>query len=442
LNWLDSGVNSRDKIGETIMAAWKDLDLGKSAEQLLSERGKRLNDAMAMRQPDRIPLLLGLGYLQCEMAGISRQESYDNFEKGQGALEKAALYFQPDAAYGTWGAPGPSAALGDQMTKWPGYGLSENESFQFTEQEFMKAEDYDEFLFDPSDWSLRKYLPRAFSKLGAFADLPPFGMLAFGYYHTMNLLSYGTPAVVESLQAIGKAIQAQSKLFEDMMKSMERMAALGFPFADLMNGSLIYAPFDFMSDTLRGMRGIMLDMLKRPDKLLAAQEKALKIQVEFAIQWSQQNGLPFVQIPLHRGSDGFMSLKQFEKFYWPQLKSMILQLVDHGIKPIVFYEGIWDQRLDYLAELPEGKTFGMFQSSDIFKVKEKLGNVMCISGGMPNSLLNGASVDEIRAYTKKVCEVVGKDGGFIMTTAIGELEGSDPKLVKVWVDATKEFGVY
>jgi hypothetical protein len=33
-------------------------------------------------------------------------------------------------------------------------------------------------------------------------------------------------------------------------------------------------------------------------------------------------------------------------------------------------------------------------------------------------------------------------GGYIMTTNIQELEGCDPKLVKVWVDATREYGVY
>ena len=34
------------------------------------------------------------------------------------------------------------------------------------------------------------------------------------------------------------------------------------------------APFDFMSDTLRGMRGIFLDMHRRPEQLLAAEEKS------------------------------------------------------------------------------------------------------------------------------------------------------------------------
>ena len=29
-----------------------------------------------------------------------------------------------------------------------------------------------------------------------------------------------------------------------------------------------------------------------------------------------------------------------------------------------------------------------------------------------------------------------------MSNGIGEMEGCKPELVKVWVDATKEFGVY
>ena len=137
-----------------------------------------------------------------------------------------------------------------------------------------------------------------------------------------------------------------------------------------------------------------------------------------------------------------MSLPQFEKFYWPQLKSMMLQLVENGITPFCFYEGVWDQRLEYLAELPKGKTMGWFQSSDIFKVKQMVGDTMFIAGGMPNSLLQGGTVEQVRDYTKKLCEVVGKGGGYMMSTGIGEMEGCKPELVKAWAEATKEFGTY
>lgn len=425
------------------MTTFVDPDFSKSPEQLLAERTQRIRDVIDLKQPDRIPISLGFGYMLPEIGGITRQEFHDNPAKAQELLEKAALQYQPDLASGAFGlGNGASVALGDQMTKWPGHGLDENGSFQFAEQDFMKPEDYDAFLADPSDWSIRKYLPRAFSKLQGLSILPPFGMWSFGFYNVNSVVAFSAPPVQESLKAIQDAINATLTAIGYAVQSGQRMAGLGFAAPFYLMGSLVEAPFDYMSDTLRGMRGIMLDMHKRPEKLLAAEETVLRFQVEYAIQNCKATNNPYAFIPLHRGSDGFMSLPQFEKFYWPQLKSMMLQLIDAGITQGCFYEGVWDQRLDYLAELPAGKTIGWFQSSDIYKVKEKLGGRMVIIGGMPNSLLQGGTVEKVRETTKKLCEVVGKDGGYMMSTQIGEMEGSKPELVKAWVEATKEFGTY
>jgi uroporphyrinogen-III decarboxylase len=68
---------------------------------------------------------------------------------------------------------------------------------------------------------------------------------------------------------------------------------------------------------------------------------------------------------------------------------------------------------------------------------------MCISGGMKVSMLGGgATAAEVRAYTKRLCQEVGKGGGFIMSTDIGSLESCKPEMIEVWVDATREFGRY
>lgn len=417
------------------------LDAGKSPEQLLTERTKRIQDALELKRPDRIPISMPASYLLSEYGGVTHREQQDNWEKAQELLEKFAIEFQPDTVLGLFNNPRPSLALGDRMTKWPGYDLPDTGSFQFDEHEFMKSEDYDAFLEDPSDWAIRTYLPRAFGKLEGFQYLPPFGMWAFGHYHLGNLPMYASPPMKAALQALGEAIEIAAADGAKMNESIGRMAALGFP-PTFLAGSLIEAPFDFMSDTLRGMRGIMLDILRRPEKLLAAEEKVLKFQLEFAISFSAATGLKVAFIPLHRGSDGFMSLPQFERFYWPQLKEMMVTLADNDIMPICFYEGVWDQRLKYLTELPRGKTAGWFQRSDIFKVKEIVGDTICIIGGMKNSLLQAGTPEQVRDETKKVCEIVGRGGGFIMSPGVGEMEGCDLDLVRVWADATREFGVY
>jgi hypothetical protein len=420
---------------------WKDPDAGKTGEQLFAERAQRLSDAYALKQPDRVPVSIILGHFLAEYGGITRLELYENPAKCQELLEKAAGYIQADSVSGIIGGPAVSRILGDRMTKWPGYGLGPDGDFQFNEHEFMKAEDYDAFLEDPSDWAIRKYTPRAFSELEGLAYLPPLSMFNFGYYNTWNFASFTIPPVVAAFEALGKAFQAAAAAIPVMMTGAQRMAALGFA-GGLNLAITIEAPFDFMSDTLRGMRGIFLDMKRIPDKLLAAEEKALHFQLDFAINQARAINSKQVFIPLHRGSDGFMSFAQFETFYWPTLKRMMLSLIEADITPVVFYEGVWDQRLKYLAELPKGKSIGMFQDSNIFKVKEMVGDTLCISGGMPVSMLRSGSKEQIRELTRRLCNEVGKGGGFVMSTNIGEFEGCDIELIKTWVDATREFGGY
>jgi hypothetical protein len=414
----------------------------KQGAQLLAERSKRLNDAMELRQPDRIPIQLTVSYMLAEMAGITKQELVENPSRQQELLELAAREFQPDTIFGTLPSdPRPYLLLGDRMTKWPGHGIDANAEFQFAESEFMKAEDYDQFLEDPADWAVRSYLPRAFAALKGFSKLAPLGMHLFGTYNIFGAGALMDRDIVASFKAYAEAARIVAENNEREMSNAARMAALGIP-PGFVRGATIEAPFDFMSDTLRGMRGIMLDIMQRPEKLLLAEEKVSRFQLESAIDLARVTGIKRAFIPLHRGSDGFLSLPQFERFYWPQLKHMMMTLIDAGITPAVFYEGVWDQRLKYLAELPRAKSAGWFQRSDIFKVKEVVGKTMCIMGGMPNSLLQGGTVNEVRSWTRKVCEVVGKGGGFIMSTGVGEMSGSKPELVKAWVAATREFGRY
>lgn len=435
----DTRIQGRDMAEMTSTFA---PDANKTPEELCAERARRLADAVALRQPDRVPIQLGMSYMLAEWGGITKQELHENYEKSQELLEKAALYFQPDTIMGVFGGPAISKILGDRSMKWPGYGLGPNDTFQFIEGEYMKAEDYDDFLLDPADWGIRVLWPRVASRLEGFAYLPHLGTAAMGVAYSGIFPALNNPKVIEAAIAIKEAAEASMKSFQQAMDSMQRLMALGFPPTFFAGAAMAAAPYDAMSDTLRGMRGVMLDMHKRPEKLLAAIEKMRLIITRDTINTCKANGMTVAGSMLHRGSDGFMSLPQFERFYWPSLKQMWLDFIDAGITPLVFYEGVWDQRLQYLAELPKGKTIGMFQSSDIFKVKEVLGDVMCIYGGMPNSMLQGGTVEEVRALTEKLCKQVGKGGGYIMGTQIGEMEGSRPELVKAWVDATKEFGQY
>jgi uroporphyrinogen-III decarboxylase len=414
--------------------------MAKTPAELLAERARRIKDAYELRVPDRVPIRLNFGYMLARLGGITNQELERDLDKAQALLEKYTLYFEPDLISGLGFLPHASMMLGDRQTKWPGYGLDPNGTFQFVEGEYMKAEEYDAFLDDPTDFTMRTFLPRAYSALEGLATLPRMPIMLMGYPALGNIAALAEPAVAAALETLLKTSQQIAQLRAAAKASAQRMESLGFPMS-LGSSSLVTAPFDFMSDTLRGMRGIMLDMYRRPDKLLAAEEKVVPILVDYAVAAAHRTGIPYCSIPLHRGSDGFMSLEQFETFYWPFLKAMLLGMIEGGVTPNVFYEGSYNMRLRYLRELPKGKTIGRFDRSDLFKVKEVLGDAMCIVAGFPVLLLHAGTPEQIRAHTKKLIEVVGRDGGFIMgpNTSMAE---ADPERVKVWVDATREYGVY
>ena len=395
------------------------------------ERMGRMQATVTLQQADQIPIVLPAGYYLAEVGGITKQELLENQDKAQELKEKVALELQPDAIAGVFPTDSrPYLGLGDRMTRFPGHGLGENTEFQFVESEFMKADEYDAFLADPVDWAIRKYLPRAYENLGGMAMIPSPGMLLGGSYSLLSLSGYTIPPVMASLQTFYNAIQEAADVVARSVANTKRMISLGFIPAFMNSAIAPLAPFDFMANTLRGMRGIMMDIFRQPEKLLAAEQVVSKIQLESAIATSKALGLSSCVFFLHRGSDGFMSLQQFEKFYWPQLKNMMEVLIENGITPYAFYEGVWDDRLDYLVELPKGKTVGLFQNTDIFKAKEILGDTMCIAGGMPVSLLKVGTRQQVRARTKEVCERVGKGGGFIMCTNVGEMSGSKPELVE------------
>jgi uroporphyrinogen-III decarboxylase len=245
--------------------------------------------------------------------------------------------------------------------------------------------------------------------------------------------------VVKAIEALYHTALESRVFLEKAALFNKEMRALGFPQA--FGGGIGGAPFDVLSDVQRGMRGSMLDMYRRPDKMLAAMEKITPILIQDALLGAKRSGHKRIFIPLHRGAEGFMSDDQFRRFYWPGLKAVILALIEAGLTPCPLFEGAYRSRLDYLNELPRGKVMGMFDNTDIATVKEVVGGTVCVCGNMPVSLLQLGTPEQIRELTRQQIKAAGKDGGFIMCCK-GVLDEANPELVKVWAEATREYGHY
>jgi len=206
-------------------------------------------------------------------------------------------------------------------------------------------------------------------------------------------------------------------------------------------GGYSKAPFDVIGDTLRGTRGIMLDMYRQPDKLIKALEQQVPIMIAMGIASMQQTGNPLIFMPLHKGADGFLSDEQFKKFYWPYLKQVIEGLIEGGCIPFPALEGRWNSRLEIMKDIPEGKTLWMIDQSDMVKARKTIGEKACLAGNVPSSLLQLGTPEEVKDYCKKLIDAVGRDGGFMLSNG-AFFDEAKPENVKAMVDIGKEYGIY
>jgi uroporphyrinogen-III decarboxylase len=247
------------------------------------------------------------------------------------------------------------------------------------------------------------------------AKLPQFPQ--YQHVRAMGALRvFADPEVARGLARMAEVGAEAQRLAEHAAASNRELMELGFP---NVNAASCVAPYDYFADFLRGSKGIMLDMFRHKDKLLAAMEHVLPILIRSAVEGGTRGRSKIVFIPLHWGLDGFMSPQQFNTFYWPQLRRLIMGMIEKGVIPCVFWEGDCTSRLETIADIPRGKAIYQFERTDLFRAKQVLGNVVCLRGNVPASLLSTGTPEEVSRYCRRLIEGVGKNGGLLLAPASG-----------------------
>jgi hypothetical protein len=401
----------------------------------------RIKDAVQLKKtPDRVPITLLPSMYPFISAGMTVQEAMYDYGKCAAAFKKFILEFKPDMHIGAAQAgPGKFYEILDyKLYKWPGHGVAPEHSYQCIEEEYMKAEEYDLLITDPSFYFRNFYLPRVFGALQGFTMLPPLTGILEIYGVAFSFIPYALPPVQGTFKALFEAGAEALKWAMAMGGLNCELASLGFP---NILGGFTKAPFDTIGDTLRGTKGIIMDMYRQPDKLLKALEALTPIMIGMGLGSAQQTGNPVIFMPLHKGADGFLSDEQFKKFYWPMFKAVMLGLIEGGCIPFPALEGHWGSRLKVIQDIPKGKTMWMVDQTEMTKAKETLGKNACLIGNVSSSMLKLGTPKDVRDYVKKLIDTAGKGGGFIMGNG-AFFDEAKPENVKAMVDATREYGVY
>ena len=420
--------------------AWQNVPVkfaGVEAEANYKTRIDRLRKTYDMEPHDRIIAdpYMGANEYAVRRKGIQGKDIVYNHEKLREPLLEFHNEFQPDTALSPLPYPGKIMDMLDYKSYiWGGQKLDDNMTIQAVENEFMMGDEYKEFVADPTNFWMKKFLPRAMPTLGPLAMLTEFPRVSENVDIIELILPFATPPVQAMLKTLMEAGNELMKMLGVVGQTAAMIAGAGFPSMGL---NIVKTPFDYLGDTLRGTKGILMDMHRRPDDLLAACEAYVPILINAVTNACDRSGAPTAFYVLHKGADTFMSPKQFEKFYWPTWKQVMLALYEEGITSYLFVEGSYNKRLEYLAEMPEKSLVCHFDQTEMEPVRKILSDKFVIAGNVPAALMATGSVDDVRAYCDNLLNIFGDTNGYILAHGCYFENTTDEKL-RAFIDSVKK----
>ena len=439
-NWAEMSSSKRQEARFQRWLAPEGVEFESAeAASRYNRRVTRVKDAIQLqKKPDRIPIYSNYTFMPAAAFGVTPKEMMEDPAACMATWKRFLTEYDmdtfnpPDAIFSS----APLRHLDYQLYRWPGHNLAAESVYQCVEKEYMGAEDYRALINDPTDFWMRTYLPRICGSLAPLSQLAPLtGMVelpAMGPY----LAGFGLPDVQAALKSLMAAGEATLKWYGHFEEFDRWALQKGY----VTNcGGFSKAPYDVLADTLRGSRGAIMDMYRQPEVLLEALERITPLMIQMGLAGPEETGNPLIFMPLHKGDDGFMSDEQFRTYYWPSLEKVIAAFIREGCVPVLFIEGSYNSRLEYLAELPKGSCLLTFDRTDMLKVKEVVGSTACIAGNVPAGLLLTGKPAEVKAHCKELMDTIGQEGGYMLSFGTA-MDDCNTATLKAFIESVREFG--
>jgi hypothetical protein len=368
---------------------------------------ERIAAVVALQKPDRVPVAPLLDHYAAAYAGYTCAEIMTDGDKRIEAVIRTAtelgpwdMTFLADTANAVLLQMGVAAAI-----KLPGRDLPADVIHQFHETELLTPDDY--------------------------ALLERKGMLRF----MMDVMARLNPAWkgLRGFVPLAKTM-LEYRRHARMVKSRGMEVAVGF-----VHPGVLYEYFSLG----RGITAMSADTFKRKDAIIPAGRVWAKGMADLAIIASRLIGVPRVFIGMSRASPDFISRRNFEALVLPDLEYTVNRLAAAGITPILHCDTNWTKFFDLFLRFPARKCIlELDGKSDIFKAKEILGSHMCIMGDVPAELLVLGSKQDVMDYCRKRIDIVGKDGGFILSSGCSLPVNAKQENVRALYEAVHKWGWY
>ena len=182
-----------------------------------------------------------------------------------------------------------------------------------------------------------------------------------------------------------------------------------------------------------------MDVRRMPDKVKAATKACMPDMIANAKKAVETSGIKRVGTAASRSSNTFISATQFEEIILPGWLEFVWAMADAGNDIVFHCDCDWTNFLPYFKEFPAKRCVLQLDGfTDIFKAKKALDQHMSLHGDVPAALLKLGTADQVYDYCKKLIEVIGEGGGFILSSGCSTPHDSQIENVRAMVRAGNE----
>ena len=375
----------------------------KEAKETAAYRVRLFRAAANFQKPERIPHLSAAVTWKIFDAGESLPKALTDFS----VMEKCQRHFldsyKVDALM--------DIGIRNQFTITeafgsPGYYYYNSESVGIHDHAFCTVDTLEEYLAEPEKYVWERVMPEKFGPDWDKKELAVWKKTFRAYMDYTRFIIH--------MSSVQKEYGIPSMAPNNPMKG-----AIQFGIEELEANIL-------------GIKQLSVAMRRNPDKI-----------EDFCRRWDEEHIEPLVEkIKTLKGPDykycfdasmmmlaqNILNPKQFERYYWPSLSKLLHAYEDKGCNVRVFTEGEIGRYAEYFKDFKKGTLSFHLEGDDPFEFREKLPNVAII-GGMTTDMLSKATPEVCVEYAKKLCDELGREGGFIF---------SENKMLSFRNDATGE----
>ena len=388
-------------------------------QELKSYRTQLIRDAsMMQKKPDRIPHVSFFVTWKILDAGYKLSEAMNDYSIMEKVvrLHQEKYGFDAIFEYGGRNAIRIPQALGGST-----YQVNDEAgTINYKDTAICEADELDELIEDPMKFFYEKGMAK---KYPCWAD---------------------KSVTVEDVQW---AIDEQTEFIKYHMNITRIMQEeYGMPAFTAPNG-FTYPGLDFLFNSIRGIKGLSIDMRKQPEKVEQAIHALNKLYFDPGLNTlkNAQEGPDMnycfdydITLLCHT----ILNIKQFERYLWPDLKAVLDTLAEKKKTVRLFMEGSSKRFWEYLKDYPKGIITIHPEQDDVFEIRKELPNC-AIMGGMPVNLLGKGTKQQCVDRVKLLCDELGRDGGFILCQdkMVSFRNDANPENVKAVCDFIREYRV-